>query len=112
MKVKVTKKQINENYKNVICVGYCDLQNLLYFTNANYYTTRAEGWGCDIYHINYNTCITTGYAPFGNIRNYEIAKKYDLKAEKVLGNRTYKYETKKEKLENLIEQFITEIIGA
>lgn len=45
MKVKVTKKEIRENYKNVISVGYCELQYLLRGKNPNFYTSGIYGWG-------------------------------------------------------------------
>ena len=64
MKFKTTRKAIKQGYENVIQVPYCGLQNLLRCESPIAYTTRAEGWGADIYDFG-NTAIVTGYAPFG-----------------------------------------------
>lgn len=98
-----------ENYYNVVDVGYCDLQHLLYFMDADYCTSGVYGWNADIYKINQNTCIVTGYRPFGNIyASYNgICKKYDDKAEKIIRS-DLKFETKKNKIQKLLNQFIDE----
>lgn len=48
MKAKVTKKAIMQNY-TCISVGYCKLQTLLQYHNAQYYTCGYDGWHADIY---------------------------------------------------------------
>lgn len=110
MKFKTTKKEIMNGYRDIICVGYCNLQNMLNTENPIAYTTRAEGWGSDIYEFG-NIAIVTGYAPFGNIRpNYDIQKKYDDMAEKIVYDYSIQWADRKIKLLNLIEQFISEIV--
>ena len=84
MKVRVTKKQIMENYPNVIWVGYCDLQFLLSNQSPRYYTANCYGWRADIYEIDPSTVIVTGYGPFGNVHpDYELTEAYERKARKV-----------------------------
>ena len=78
---KVTRKQVNL-YKNIICVPYCDLWYLLYFRNRDGYNTATYGWNYDFYRINYDTCIVTGYRPFGNIKDYDLCDEYNQKAKK------------------------------
>ncbi len=68
MKTKVTKRQINDNYPYIVEVGYCDLQTALRNISPSYYTCGIYGWHADIYEIEPNKVIVTGYAPFGNIR--------------------------------------------
>ena len=81
-KAHVTKKWVNQNFQRRLYTGYCNLQNLLWYKSPAYYTTRVEGWGADIYLIDQQTVIITGYAPFGNIHiPYELAKHYDSIAE-------------------------------
>lgn len=111
MKIKVTEKQIKEGYKNIIDIGYCDLQHLLRYFDADYYTAGIYGWNADIYKINYSTCIVTGYRPFGNIyASYNgICKKYDEKAQKLY----YKYDNYEKQLkaaEKLLQKFIDEAL--
>lgn len=110
MKIRVKEKDIKEGFKNIICVGYCDIQYLLYYREADFNTTGTYGWKADFYKINNNTIISTGYAPIGTIRNYKINRKYDEKARKIVLNYDMKYETKVKKLDKLIEKFVNESI--
>ena len=87
MKRKTTKKELRELFTTIICVGYCNLQSLLVDIDPAYYLTRAEGWAADVYIIDCNTIIVTGYAPFGNISpGYDIQRKYELLARRVIGD--------------------------
>lgn len=97
MKVKVTEKQIKENYYKIISIGYCDAQYLLKDIDPRYYTCGIYGWKADIYHIENNLAIVTGYAPFGNIKDYELTKKYNDKARKIWDNSALKYGQKAKK---------------
>ena len=67
MKTKITKKAIMSAYRNVIKVGYCDMQDVLKCREPNFYTAGVYGWNADVYVIDYDTVIVTGYRPFGNI---------------------------------------------
>ena len=67
MKTKTTKKAIMSAYSNVIKVGYCDMQSALKWREPNFYTAGVYGWNADVYVIDYDTVIVTGYRPFGNM---------------------------------------------
>lgn len=67
MKTQTTKKAIMNTYSNVIKVGYCDLQDALKLREPNFYTVGVYGWNADVYVIDSNTVIVTGYRPFGNM---------------------------------------------
>lgn len=67
MKTKITKKAIMSAYCNVIKVGYCDMQDALKWREPNFYTAGVYGWNSDVYVIDYDTVIVTGYRPFGNV---------------------------------------------
>jgi len=109
MNYKTTKKAVMNGYSNVIYTGYCDLQHLLNYESVSAHTERAEGWGADIYHISANTCIVTGYAPFGNIHpSYDIVKKYDDTAAEIIMRRDNNANAK-EDCEHLIDAFIAEV---
>ncbi len=108
MKFKTTQKAIKNGYENVICVSYCALQRLLSCESEIAYTTRAEGWGADIYQFG-NTAIVTGYAPFGNIRpGYEVNQRYEQKAMKATEG-IHNYQEKKAILQELIKEYIQEV---
>lgn len=68
MKTEITKKAIMNGYRNVIKVGYCDMQAALKWRAPNFYTSGVYGWNSDVYVIDYETVIVTGYRPFGNIK--------------------------------------------
>lgn len=109
MKYKTTKKAVNDGYAQKICVGYCNLQNLLNYENEIAYTVRREGWAADIYDFG-DVAIITGYAPFGNIRpGYEICRKYDAQGEQLRCNNSLSWEERKAKAREIIKQFIEEV---
>lgn len=109
-KVKITKKSVLNSYKYVICVGYCDLQFLLNYKSADYYTCGVYGWNSDIYVVDTNTVICTGYRPFGNIRNYKIYKKYNDLARKVCYDIKLDYNKKVQKLDMLLKNMLNELL--
>lgn len=109
MKFKTTQKAIKQGHVNIIKTSYCALQSLLSREQPIAYTTRAEGWGADIYTFG-NTAIVTGYAPFGNIRpDYEINQKYESKARKILNKYSGNREEQKKQLSKLIMEYIEEV---
>lgn len=110
MKIRVKEKDIKEGFRNIICVGYCDIQYLLHYKEADFCTAGTYGWKADFYKVNDNTIISTGYAPIGTIRNYKINKKYDEKARKIVLNYDMKYETKVKKLNKMIEKYVNEMM--
>lgn len=65
---KTTKKAIMNGYENVIEVGYCDMQDALKWREPNFYTAGVYGWNADVYVIDCDTVIVTGYRPFGNTK--------------------------------------------
>ena len=109
MKFKTTRKQINQNYNRVICIGYCQAQYLLNGKNPIAYNSGVYGWNCDIYDIN-GVAIVTGYNPFGNIRpDYETIKKYEDEACRIACNSWGSYQNMIDKLDQLLNQFIEEV---
>lgn len=110
MKVKTTQKAIKNRFKKIVSVGYADLQHLLSYESPIYYTIRREGWASDIYIFD-DIAISTGYAPFGNIKvKYDILKKYDSTAQKIVESWSMKYDTKVKKVNKLLEKFLKEEI--
>ena len=109
MKFKTTKKEINQNYKNVICIGYCDAQYLLNGKNPIAYNSGYYGWNYDLYDVN-GVAIVTGYRPFGNIRpDYDTIKKYEDEARKIACNSWGNYQKMLDQVDQLLNQFIEEV---
>lgn len=109
--MNITKTNIKRMYQNTICIGYCQLQNLLKFKKAVFYTSGVYGWNADIYPININTAIVTGYRPFGTITpDHEIIKKYEQKAYNILTNYKNNYAKKEKMINSLLNDFIKEVV--
>lgn len=103
-KIKITKKEIFKRYDNIICVGYEDLHYLLQGLEPRYYTCGVYGWNSDIYQLNNDTIIVTGYRPFGNIKTNNkngINSRYNNKAYCLLDD--------KNKLEKLRTEYLKEL---
>lgn len=108
MKYKTTMRDVKANYSTIIKVGYCNLQHLLKYFNANAYTCGVYGWNADVYEIDNNTCIVTGYRPFGESVNYDTIERYDNAAAKI--SETCGYDCKAEKAAaiNMLNKFVAE----
>lgn len=113
MKIRTTKKAINNRYATRIYCSYCALQKLLKYESPVAYTTRREGWSADIYEVNPSTVIITGYAPFGSIRaGYDICRKYEAAAEAIYEKywrNAAQWEQEKAEYKALIAEFVKEV---
>ena len=109
MKYKASKKDINASY-DVYKVGYCTIQYLLNGIEPFAYSARAEGWACDYYDFGGGIVVSTGYAPTGAAVPYELSRKYDDKAAKVLGN-NWSYNRKLAELTRLRAEYVKEVIA-
>lgn len=111
MKFKTTQKAVKEGYRNIIEVGYCGLQHLLYYKDPVAYTSGVYGWNADIYEIGRGSAICTGYRPFGDIRvDYELVKEYDNKAREIIHSTRFD-DNPREKIDELLNEFIEKVLG-
>ena len=116
MKLRTTNKQLKEWYSkdNTITIGYCNAQHLLEGLEPFAYTCGVYGWNSDNYEITHNNIrylISSGYRPIdGNIRNYDITRKYDEKARAIRNNYNLDYKTQLRKIEKLRNKWLDEII--
>ena len=110
MKFKTTQKAVKEGYRNIIEIGYCDLQFLLNYETPIAYTCGVYGWNSDIYQIDNNTVIVTGYRPFGNVNvDYKLIREYNKKAGKIVLD--WNIINKKELLGELLNEFVKKVLG-
>ena len=108
MKLKVTKKQIKNNYTKIYAIGYCDAQNLLDGINPFAYSSGIYGWSCDYYEID-GICISTGYNTIGEGVDFDLLRKYDKKAGEIRSNYNIDYQETKNKINKLLVKFINEL---
>ena len=115
MKVSTTRKRISDNY-NCIAIGYCNIQNLLQWEHASFYTSGVYGWNFDAYVFTLKNgreiCVTTGYrGMIDNCKNnysFELSREYDKQAETIIYDSSLSFEQKKEKVKNLLNAFLEE----
>ena len=108
MKVKTSKKSVKNYFNNIYSIGYCNAQYLLQGVNPFAYSSGTYGWSCDYYEIE-GICISTGYSPIGKSIDYDLVRKYDDKAMKILDNYNIDYQKRKNKVNKLLLKFINEI---
>lgn len=110
-KVKATQKSIKEAYSNILVIPYCDLQHLLQYEDAYYYTAGIYGWNADIY-VHEDVAICTGYRPFGTYYpSRSLVAKYDKLANEYLhdgSSRNMDFQQVKAYLRSLLTAFIRE----
>ena len=91
-KQQTTRKTINNNFKNIYCVGYCGLSYLLRAFEARYYNAGIYGWNWDAYPINNTTIIVTGYRNMpGECLPYELTQEFNKQAELIIKNSKFNW---------------------
>lgn len=109
MKFRTTQKEIKNGYGYIFSIPYCDAYYLLQGQEPEAYTAGVYGWNADIYSRG-GVAIVTGYRPFGKATPRELLKKYEEKAKKTYNNNNYKYDTKANKANKLLDEFIDVLI--
>src|SRR5574344_670966 len=110
MKVQVTKKQVRENFYNILSIGYCDAPYLLYFQTPFAYSAGIYGWSCDYYKIG-NVCISTGYAPIGTPANDSLLKELERKAGLIVHDYNLSSSDKEKQLNELLNELIDSVLN-
>ena len=111
MKFKVSKKEMNRNYHQIISIGYCRAYWLLKYKEPIAYSTRAEGWACDYYDID-GVLISTGCAPLSSkntYSNYDIVHRYNEQAQKIACDYTLSFEERAERVNALLKEYVKEV---
>ena len=116
LKAKVTDKEIRDGYYT-IALGYCDAQNILKYEGARFYNYGVYGWRYDVYELDWNLAICTGYQPIKSIpeklnrRAVEIIEKYDKKAESLKSSDYKNYTNYRRAIERLYKKMVAELKG-
>lgn len=102
-KMNVTRKYVFGSFTNIISVPYCALQDLLKHETPAWFTFGIYGWNADVYMFDLDTCIVTGYRPFGNIRpTYALTDVFNRAAQKA---------DTPEKCKDLLNVFVKEVLS-
>ena len=116
IKAKVTDREVREGYYT-ISLGYCDAQNILKYQAAKFYNYGVYGWRYDVYELDWNLAICTGYQPIKSIpeklnrKAVEIIEKYDKKAESLKSSDYKTYTNYRKAIERLYKKMVAELKG-
>lgn len=112
MKKQTTIKFIKGYFDKVFYCGYCDLQDIFRYEEADYYNSGVYGWNCDIY-CDYarDIAITTGYRNMTGKRiPAELIEKYGKIAKEIAEQPfTVPYDEIKKALDENREAFLNEL---
>lgn len=101
--MNVTRKYLRSSFTNIISVPYCDLEDLLRYETPLWYTSGLYGWNADVYLIDIDTIIVTGYRPFGNINpTHALIDVFNCTAQKT---------DSPEKCQYLLTTFVKEVLS-
>lgn len=114
MKTKITRKQVNESGMSLIA----DTQVLLYYQKPTYYNCGVYGWNWDCY-VFYTTGYKTyfvlnGYRNFPSNRvypDYDFVRGYEEKAREIQKDFSISFDEKKEKINNLLKDFLCKVFN-
>lgn len=107
----LTKNEIRRQYKTVIQLGYCDLYELTRNLKKIGYNAGIYGWNYDVFELDWNTCIITGYRTFdkGTIRlTSDFIQYMDKKANEITNNNNCNYEEYEKQMDSLKNEFLRE----
>lgn len=97
--IKIARNQIYKPRS----AGYCELQNLLWFSNPWAYNSGVYGWNFDVYDAGDFT-ICTGYRSMPGKR-LDHCREYDDKARAILES-NLNFDEKREKINALLDEFV------
>jgi hypothetical protein len=106
-KIKVSKKEMRENYY-VIGIPVHKAQHLLTYQHPVAYSSGNMGWACDYYDVN-NVVISTGYGYINNQRtayDYDVLVEYDKKAYSIIADYDMHFEERMKQVNALLNEFI------
>ena len=108
MKMKVTRKEIMNNFVKVVYVPYCEASTLLRYADPIGYNAGVYGWNFDLYAFG-NVAVCTGYRnlPGTRANNY---REYEKKARKILDRPVQYVDEYKSKVRKPIERLLKEFI--
>ena len=114
LKAKVTNQEVRNGYFT-ISLSYCGAQNILTYQGAKFYNYGVYGWNYDVYELDYNLAICTGYRPIKSIpeklnrKAVEVITKYDKKAASLDSRNYKKYENYRKAIDRLYNKMVAEL---
>lgn len=101
MSKKLSQAKMKASYKYVIGARYCALHTLLKHQSPVAYAIRVEGWACDLYELDWDVAVVTGYdydravnTPF----DHKILESFEKRAQAC---------TDEQEINNLIKELVS-----
>ena len=110
MKYRTTAKAVQQGYPNIISVGYCGAYHLLKGIEPKAYTCGVYGWNFDVYEIDWNTAVCTGYRGMPGHVEWDFTKAYEQKAIGIVYNRDLSWEDRTKKVESIRNEWIQKVL--
>lgn len=105
----MTRTEIKRNFNKILCIGYCDMQNLLSFQNKIGSNSGVYGWNYNIYAVN-GIAICTGYRGMPGVSvDSKILRKYEKKAAAIRSDWSIPYDKQVKKINSLLYKFLEEV---
>lgn len=112
MAFKVTRTSIQANYSNIYYVGYCEMYHLLGAFRKVGFTSGIYGWNYNVYEIDIDTCVLTGYrGMFGKRIPSEKYSKLETKAKTIYcdRNNNLSYDKRQAKIRKMALKFFNDL---
>lgn len=104
-KIKITNKELKNMYNEIYIIND---KTLCLYLKPRFFNCGIYGWNYDVYELDYDTCLITGYRNQpGNRIPCNLEEKYKKKIRK-LYNSDLDYNNKIEKNKKIIEKMILE----
>ena len=108
MKCKVTMREVRNNYRNIVAIGYCEMQALLSYETPFAYSAGVYGWNCDYYDID-GVCISTGYRPIGRHIDYEKLQEAEKAAQEIWDNYGLDYASRAIRVKDVLRALLADL---
>lgn len=107
--IKARKKDIMDSFSYVVSIPYCHAQDLLSCMDTKIYTSSKYGWDADVFVVNDDVAVVTGYRPFGNVEvNHEVLERYEMLAGDA-AEKHPRYRERKAAIKSILYDFLREV---
>lgn len=109
-KILTTRPKMQKAFSRIFQVGYCRLQSVLFEQSPRFYTKGQLGWNNDIYVLDCDTILVTGYrSTFGTPLDPKKVSEFEGRAHQQLWESKEPYQTRYAKTREIYNEFLNYI---
>ena len=105
-KFKMTRRDVHTMFSKVVYTDYCGAAHLSWFKNPIGYNYGTYGWNWDCYDLG-GVAVVTGYRNLTGLDYCRKLNNWDWDAMMILRNPDLSQDEKKQKIDKLIDDFVT-----